>query len=262
MPSSYSFYIDEAGDEGLPWPNSRNPGSPPWFIVSGAVMITANRRSADQIVSDMCSRTGRDTRKNLHWRDLKPEQKEHYARSIGTSNQIRAIVVCVHKPDLDPAVFSAERMYFYFSRFLIERASWFVRDAFSVHEGRIPGDGTFEIIFSKRKTMDYPAFEEYMQRLRTHHSTSMEWRHIGKVSVLGASQSKGLQIADAIGGATFNALNPKRGYPSEPRFLNLIKPILYSHRGRLVSYGLKFFPDSSKTRFESESGYEWLRDYQ
>jgi len=59
--------------------------------------------------------------------------------------------------------------------------------------------------------MNYDAFEYYMSRLRIDQKTSIEWRHIGKMRVLGAGQSKGLQIADAYGGAAFNALNPPSG---------------------------------------------------
>ena len=263
MASSYSLYIDEAGDEGFSWSETyQSKGSTRWFIISGVVAVTANRSLIDKIVNQVCLDAGKNPRKNLHWRRLKPKQKDAYAKLIAGSNQLKGINICVHKPNLDPSTFSAERLYFYATRFLIERASWLVRDSFAIHEGKgIPGDGTVEIIFSKRENMNYEAFENYMSRLRIGHSTSIEWRHIGKIKVLGAGQSKGLQIADAIGGAAFNALNPSPGRVSEPKYLELMKPSLYQRSGNYTSYGLKFFPPAVKQSLEREPGYEWLLNY-
>jgi len=107
--------------------NGRNrevrQGARDGFFISGALVVTANRTLADNNVNQMCRMTGKNARQNLHWRRLKPDQKEIYSKMISESKNLRGINICIYKPGLDPKIFLAERLYFYFTRHLLERAS-------------------------------------------------------------------------------------------------------------------------------------------
>ena len=97
MASSYSLYIDESGDEGFQWPESGgSAGGTRWFFISGALVVTANRTLADNIVNQMCRMTGKNARQNLHWRRLKPDQKEIYSKMISESKNLRGINICIY----------------------------------------------------------------------------------------------------------------------------------------------------------------------
>src|SRR3546814_6025402 len=79
--------------------------------------------------------------------------------------------VLVHKPSLnEPETFQAEkfRLYFYLTRYLLERVSWLCRD----HRRANEGDGTAEVIFSNRSYMSYDAMRPYLCRLRSEEHTS------------------------------------------------------------------------------------------
>ncbi|MFP6889079.1 MAG: hypothetical protein VCF07_04890 [Nitrospinota bacterium] len=97
MASSYSLYIDESGDEGFQWPESGgSAGSRDGFFISGALVVTANRTLADNIVNQMCRMTGKNARQNLHWRRLKPDQKEIYPKMISENKNLRRINICIY----------------------------------------------------------------------------------------------------------------------------------------------------------------------
>src|SRR3546814_15951877 len=69
-------------------------------------------------------------RSTLHFRELKHEQKIPYVRAIAAA-PLRTVSVLVHKPSLnEPETFQAEkfRLYFYLTRYLLERVSWLCRD--------------------------------------------------------------------------------------------------------------------------------------
>src|SRR3546814_12453405 len=83
---------------------------------------------------------GRPARSTLHFRELKHEQKIPYVRAIAAA-PLRTVSVLVHKPSLnEPETFQAEkfRLYFYLTRYLLERVSWLCRD----HRRANEGDGT------------------------------------------------------------------------------------------------------------------------
>src|SRR3546814_4069701 len=63
------------------------------------------------------------------------------------------------------------RLYFYLTRYLLERVSWLCRD----HRRANEGDGTAEVIFSNRSYMSYDAMRTYLCRLRDHADTRIDW---------------------------------------------------------------------------------------
>src|SRR3546814_3876858 len=97
--------------------------------------------------------------------------------------------VLVHKPSLnEPETFQAEkfRLYFYLTRYLLERVSWLCRD----HRRANEGDGTAEVIFSNRSYMSYDAMRTYLCRLRDHADTRIDWSAFDPSAIRAARKSR------------------------------------------------------------------------
>lgn len=53
---------------------------------------------------------------------------------------------------------------------------------------------------------------------------------------------KGLQIADIVAGAFFNAVDESRPTPRISEYARILKPVVYHYNGRFAGYGIKLFP--------------------
>jgi hypothetical protein len=52
----------------------------------------------------------------------------------------------------------------------------------------------------------------------------------------------GLQIADAVAGSFFYAVEPSKYGYTEHRYVKLLKPIVYHWHGKYLGYGIKSWP--------------------
>src|SRR3546814_7894445 len=169
-------------------------------------------------------------RSTLHFRELKHEQKIPYVRAIAAA-PLRTVSVLVHKPSLnEPETFQAEkfRLYFYLTRYLLERVSWLCRD----HRRANEGDGTAEVIFSNRSYMSYDAMRTYLCRLRDHADTRIDWSAFDPSAIRAVNHEKmmGLQLADAVASSLYFAVNLNRYGETEDRYASILAPTLYRHR--------------------------------
>ena len=65
--------------------------------------------------------------------------------------------------------------------------------------------------------------------------------------------------ADAAAGAFFNALERDNYGNTEPKYLQILSPILYRHEKNLNGYGLKIMPKEAIRNVESQKCLEWLK---
>ena len=113
------------------------------------------RRENDGLTRDVVdtvrSELNKPPRKTLHFRDLKHDQRVYYIGEI-TKQPARQVSVCVHKPSLKEQESFRERyrLYFYATRYLLERISWLARDNRRKND---PNDGTVKLVFSNRAGM-------------------------------------------------------------------------------------------------------------
>ncbi len=143
---SYRVYIDESGDEGFVF-HSDGSGSSRWLVLSAVVVRKRNDLSLVRLLENVRVLLGKAPKKELHFRELKHEQRVPYVKQISTA-QVKTISVLIHKPSLrDPEKFQSEKflLYRYASRYLLERVSWLCRDKHTPGEG----NGRADIIFSK-----------------------------------------------------------------------------------------------------------------
>lgn len=241
--SNHSFvvYVDESGDEGFVF----DKGSTHWFVISAVITRRQNDLQTVSLAYKMRQQLGRPLHKALHFRDLKHEQRKPYVTSIAGA-PLRIITVAIHKPSImDPSVFKQRYLlYRYATRLLLERVSWLCRDT------RLPNceyDGSAQIIFSNRSGMSYDEIREYIDRLRaleTQEDINIEWSVIktDQVKAINHEKYMGLQIADAVATSFFFALNLNRYGDTEPKYCQILKPVIYNHTRIYRGYGIKIWP--------------------
>jgi len=179
---------------------------------------------------------------------------------------LRAVSVLIHKPSLREAEMFAERyrLYFYAVRYLLERVSWYCRDHRTSSD---EGDGTINLVFSNRTGMSYQELREYLDLLREQSRLAdvrIHWGVIraGQVTALTPGRRMGLQIADAVAGSFFRAVERNPYGFTEDRYARILKPVVYRYRGKSEGYGLKMWPREAYDVLKEER-FAWLRqEYQ
>ena len=199
-------------------------------------------------------------RKALHFKDLKHDNREVAVRLLTKDKSLfRAISVMVHKPCLsNPEAFQQQnRLYFYFTRYVLERASWLCRDS---REGKNPqqGDGTAKVIFSSMNEVSKVRISEYFAHLQSL-DTEIDWRVIkgDQFETLTPGRHAGLQIADCIA-AGFYCTGHHCERKKTDRWADLLRPVIYrSPRGKYRGYGLKIFPSETEKQIAQGAIAPW-----
>lgn len=219
---SFNVYIDEAGDEGFRFERR----TPEWFIISAVITRTDNDlETLSGILKPVRALYRLGDTQEIHFRKLTHEKKIPYVERIASA-KVRSVTVAVYKPGIqEQETFQARnRLYFYVCRFLLERVSWFCRDSFN--PAKHAGDGSIQLIFSKRKNLSYEELSGYLEKLHEQSTCSdirIDWERIkeNQIKAYSASQKMGLQIADAIASATYAALNKNDYGYTEERYISI-----------------------------------------
>ena len=258
MVPSFRVYIDESGDEGF----SFGQGSSDWFVLSAVITHTADDLAAVKVVDVVRQRLGRPERKPLHFRDLRHEHRLLFVDQV-SQQPLRAVNVLVYKPSLiEPEKFQERyRLYFYAVRYLLERVSWYCRD----HPRAGAGVGSVaDLVFSNRSGMSYGELRDYLEVLKSRTDmldVRVDWDVIRAERVTASSPGKrmGLQVADAVAGSFFYAVQPSRHGFTEDRYARMLRPIVYHHRGRYLGYGIKLWPREAEHRLQADERLAWIR---
>ncbi|MCP1337454.1 DUF3800 domain-containing protein [Futiania mangrovi] len=242
---SFIAFIDESGDDGLR--NFRRPGvagGASTFLTICACLIRATNdvetvQWRDEIKEGSGKRSkGRD----IHFADFNHAQKRFACQKI-QSLPLRYIAAISHKPSIPEGTYNTKNaLYFYMTRYVIERISWFCRDMRpTVREG----DGRVKIVFSRRGGMSYEDFKKYLEILKQSPQNSIHWPVIDIESIKAEDHSRvaGLQLADCGASAFSCALEPDTFGNVESQYLAILKRNIYSKNGNFLSYGFKLFPN-------------------
>lgn len=256
MTHTYVAYIDESGDDGLdkPFRQVGNAGGPSkWLVISACLFRKTHSLDAvkwrDEISNKMPERQSR----TLHFAKLNHGQKLATVQTIA-DKPLRALSVVAAKEPIPKEVYKEKnQLYFYMTRYLIERLSWLCRD----HRPLAPeGDGRVAITFSRRGGMQYEEFREYLERLKADKSgdVRIHWPVIDIDAVTAADHSKSasLQLADAIASAMAAGFEPDRYGNCEPRYAETLKPVTYSRKRKYLSYGIKIVPHHDQCNLDQQ----------
>jgi hypothetical protein len=251
MKSSFITYVDESGDEGFVF-HGDGSGSSRWFVLSATVIRRTDDLQMVSCLKDVRNILKKAPKTPLHFVDLKHEQRVPYVRRVGEL-PIRTVSVLVYKPLIaEPEKFQNTKylLYRYATRLLLERVSWFVRE----HRRPDEGDGFTEVIFSNRSNMSYEDIRNYMRLLRSQSESNPQKVQIDpsaidpdRIRAVEHSKLAGLQVADAVASGLHFALKVNRYGETEPGYLPHLKKTIYRHKGVVLGYGLKLWPEDHTT---------------
>lgn len=243
----FRVYIDESGCEGFKFaPDNSHGWSSHWFVISAVIVRTENELAQVAVIDELREAYGKGRDFNIHFRELKHEQKALAAELVGRK-AFRTISVAVHKPSIAaPETFNERyRLYFYATRYLLERVSWLCRDTRNNPQHKA------EVIFSNRAGMSYDELKRYITRLEQQHANGGDIRIAWDVidcELIRAEQHrklKGLQVADIVASAVFSSLHHNRFRLTETSYLQRLRAITYKHKRVVAGYGFKVWPESA-----------------
>jgi len=251
MKPSFVVYVDESGDEGFVFKEDGS-GSSRWFVLSAAVIRQKNDLQMVSCLKEVREVLGKAPKTPLHFVDLKHEQRVPYVRRVGEL-PIRTVSVLVYKPLIsEPEKFQNTKylLYRYATRMLLERISWLCRDQRRAGEG----DGFAEVIFSNRSNMSYEDIRDYLRLLDQQHTTDPQHVQIDpsvidpdRIRSVEHSKLAGLQVADAIASGIHFSVKVNRYGETESAYLAHLEKSFYRHKGALLGYGIKVWPEDYET---------------
>ncbi len=242
---SFIAYIDESGDDGLGKfrKTGDRGGASSWLVISACVFRFTYDLDAvawrDEISDKMAEKKSRQ----IHFWKMNHSQKTVAAQCLANKS-IRAINILSNKTTIPAGTYNEKnQLYFYLTRYLIERISWLCRDL----RPTVPqGNGTVKIIFSRRGGLSYSDFKQYLLWLKIGggQDVNIHWPVIDIDAIDAQDHSKlaGLQIADALASAFATGVEPDRYGNCESRYAELLRPIVYHRKGNYLSYGFKMVP--------------------
>lgn len=263
-------YVDEAGDEGFGKLGSDEPtAQSQWFSIGACIVSEDNNRLIvswrDEIMSAFKNKNNRD----LHFRDLKHDQRVHACATIAKKPIGACIVSSAKKTLLEASerdVFKKKQhLYNYLTRLLLER----ITDACSKRAAAIGEQAHLRVLFSRRKGTDYEQMRDYLRFLRDGREKlqpirSIDWSVLDPedIAVENHKVRAGLQVADLFTSAVWKALEPNGYGRCEDRYAREIASRLLKSDGNALNYGFTLIPPYSKCPLNAEqrSFVDWLID--
>jgi hypothetical protein len=247
MKHSYVAYIDESGDDGLGNFKvvGRQGGSSHWLVISCCIARYMHDLEFVKWRDNIKTLMPNSGKRDMHFRKLNHSQRILACKKIAEL-PLRTISILSNKKLIRPDTYREKNLlYWYVTRYLIERLSWLCRDMRpSVPEG----DGRVKIIFSKRGGMNYEDFRNYLRRLKQLNDNDKIRIHwpvidIEAVEANDHSSRAGLQLVDCIA-SSFRAAVEQDVYGIyEPRYAKELRGNTYQRAGKYLSYGLKPIPN-------------------
>lgn len=249
----FNCYIDEAGDEGIETGGSR------WFIL-GALIV---QQDLDFQTSTMAERIkkafGKKNEWVIHWSKIrKHDQKRYICKELQTEQWVFA---CVATDKTHPFITQSRGLrekgvlYFYSTRLLLERLSWYARDN---------GTGKAIPIFEYRSNTSYNKMREYFAKLcdwTPQSEIQISWDNLEyqNFRIIPKQASRLMQASDCVCGALKDGLEYSGYGLIEPSYILSLKGRFYRRAGNIFSYGLKFLHIKPRELNKLKDEYEWLK---
>lgn len=231
MSSDCTLYIDEAGDLGI------GKGSD-WFVLVGVLVDKGEEANIRETIKNIRTKLNLN---EIHFRKMASFDKKAYtvAELSKCSFEYIAIIANTNKLNLStlyaeytekPSILS----YNHICRYLIERASWLLRDT----------NRTADIILSSRGTSRDTDLISYIQDKLIPFTGNQIENYFGKICAKPASSWDMLQLADVCATSMFN-MHQLNGLDFvTPCYAYRLNKHLYRYRNQiLIKYGIKYYDD-------------------
>lgn len=245
-------YIDEAGDEGF-GKLAAGPvgGQSRWLILGACIVSRETDLTLPSLRDKIISRFPAHRRRDLHFRDLKHDQKVVVAQEMAEM-PLGACLTFSHKVTIPGSRFEDTFkkkgfLYNYLVRWLLERITRVIARKYRGEECHL------RIVFSRRGGTDYNAMSDYMRLMRNGNEAhrpvrSIDWDliDIDAIKVENHSKWAGLQFADCFTSAFFSAVEPNHYGNYEPTYARLLRKRLIRDHGLCLNCGVTPVPSLEK----------------
>ena len=267
-PYDYIAYIDEAGESGLASVRPDDPNGSTEWLVLGGVLIAADRETETKPWVWNAMKAARTQQKILHFAGLRHDRaKEDVCRSLA-GIRARYFVVASNKKNMvgynnpfaaaraqllsgRPPGWNYNWFYYWISRVLLEKMSHYALYRSMKDHG---GPRIMRIEFSENQGLNYEELGFYYDLLKMHDTMDTQVRKFDAVTwdVIDREQlhafrhenRAGLQIADVIASAFYQACDNQFTGPCNPAFARLLRRLMTVRQGKRLpaGYGVKLMP--------------------
>lgn len=205
-------------------------------------MIVRDARDAEARahLAQLRSGLGRKPGQLLHFQKFTHAQRLKAAQAVAASpiRAVTAVILCKEplRDSQKTRLTSADPMYLWALRLLIERVSWCVRRS---------GGKEAKVVFAEVKGFQGGKLHDYRKRLEGRDDVVIDWPILSghPFQIARPADVELLQVADTAASAIYHAVEPDPYGNTEPRYLKELRPKIFRPADRLVtSYGLKTFP--------------------
>lgn len=226
--SNCTVYIDEAGDLGV------GRGTR-WFVLSAVIV---DKNDEPDIRVKMNAIKTRLNVKAIHLRNISDYYRRAFIVREISDEKFTYVNIIADTNKFDRTkIASSELAYNYLCRMLLERVSWFLRDT-----GR-----TADVVLSARGTKRDGELIEYIkEKLIPYSGNQIVSSTLEKITAKQAAQWDLLQLADVCATTMFLAYQENGWGFCTPCFSRVLSSHLYAHRGKIDSYGIKYFTPDMK----------------
>lgn len=264
--ADFIAYIDEAGDEGFGKLKSAdgNGGQSRWLLI-GACLVLAENDIKLPAWRDAILKRLPGKRRDLHFRDLNHDQRVFVTQELGKL-PVGAAVAFSHKITLPGTKWEATfrrkgYLYNWLVRWLLERLT---TECCSASGG---GPHTLRLVFSRRGGTDYATMRDYLLLMRDGREMvqpvrSIRWEvlNVDNITVEAHAHWAGLQVADCITSAFFQAVEPNVYGNVEVQYAENLRDRLIRKNRNAVNHGLIPVPSLFGTQCSDET-YRWFSSF-
>ena len=248
---AFNCYIDESGDEGI------ETGGTRWFILGAAIVPDEIDLKTSTVIPRLKQILRKDHKCILRWSEIRSHDKRLRICSelLKESWEFSSVVTDKTHPFVINAKGLSQKwnLYFYSTRLLLERLSWYSRGL---------GGQKAKLIFEKRTNISYDALRKYLQNLYDRQPPSeiswenLDWRNF---EIIPKGENRMLQVADLVCGAISDGFEHTPLGNIEPRYILNLKDKFYRRGNNLFSYGLKFLHIQGDVLACHQGEYPWLK---
>lgn len=223
-----TVYIDESGDLGA------QKGTK-WFVLSAVIV---NKSDEKEI-----RKTMQEVRKTLNVQEIHLKNISDYFKRAYIVRELSKCHFVYMNVIFDTDKFDHSKIpssivaYNYICKYLLQRASWYLRDSHKVAD----------IVLSQRGTSRDNELIDYInKKLLPYPDNSIDENCFNKVTAKAPSQWELLQLADVCATTMYLKHQINRYGFCIPCFVQMLSDHLYRKFGKLDTYGVKYFTPDMK----------------
>ncbi|MFT3724572.1 MAG: DUF3800 domain-containing protein [Hyphomonadaceae bacterium] len=242
----YYAYIDEAGDEGFGKLKLDDGfGQSRWFLIGSIIVTKENNLKLPTWKRELREKFPEKKKPDLHWSGLTHDQRRALASGLA-AKPVGAAVMMSHKVTIPGSQYEdlfkkPQYLYNYLVRWQLER----LIAACEMKAARDKDKATLHLSFSRRAGTDYEVMRDYLKLLaagkdifKAPRKTNWAVLDIEGIEVEDHSQRAGLQMADWVTSAFFNAVEPNRFGDTEQVYANRLRKNLLRSNATSRNCGL------------------------